>query len=150
MNATKFLRQDHDELRAIFKKLDANPDEDRAQDLYDDLEELLVAHTQIEEELFYPAARDLKGLVDLVEKALAEHGAVDGMCNEIADIEPSDASFRGKVAALRDAVLHHLEEEENKLFPELERQCSQAQLDSLGRELEQRKNEILERETEEV
>lgn len=150
MNATKFLKQDHDEVRAIFRRFDANPDDAKAQELYDDLEELLSAHTQIEEELFYPAARDLGGLADKVDDAIAEHNNFDALCNELADLEPGDNTFRNKITELRDAVLHHIEEEENVMFPAVERQCSQNQLDSLGQELERRKDQILQRATEEV
>ncbi|MDP2312881.1 MAG: hemerythrin domain-containing protein [Pseudomonadota bacterium] len=150
MNATKFLKQDHAEVRALFSELDATQGDERVQGLFDELEELLNAHTQIEEEIFYPAARDVPGLADLVEEALAEHHAVDILCEDLLEIDASDPSFRGKLVALRQTVLHHLEVEETQIFPAFEQGCTGDQLDVLGKELEARKDEILERELEDA
>ena len=142
MNATKFLKQQHDEVKGLFKRIQATKDEDRLQELYDDLEQRLIAHTQIEEELFYPVARGLKDCEELVAESIAEHRAVDAICDEIAELDTFDDVFLGKVKALMDTVLHHVQEEEDELFPKVEKELNNNQLDDLGNQLEERYNEI--------
>lgn len=150
MKATSFLQQDHEEMRDLFAQLGATAESERVQDLFDELEQLLILHTQIEEEIFYPAARSVRGLADRVTDAISQHDAIDGLCDELEEMEPGDVAFRGKLKSLEDAVLHHLDEEENELFPALEKGCTDVQLDELGRRLEARKVELLEEELAEV
>jgi hemerythrin superfamily protein len=146
MDATKFLKQDHDELKKLFTRLDATQDEERIEEIYDELERLILAHTQIEEELFYPAARTIAGLDVLIEESLAAHNAVDALCDEIAEAEVGDEAFLGRLEALKDLLLHHIEEEENDLFPRFEQGFDKDQLADLGKRLEARKDEICEKE----
>jgi hemerythrin superfamily protein len=146
MKATEILRQDHDRLKDLFARLGATAEADRLQDLFDELEELLIVHTQIEEELFYPAARAVNGLVELVEEAIAEHDAVDALCDDLAETDVGGPLFHGRLKALEDTLLHHLDEEENQIFPQVERQWSDSQLEDLGQRLEERRTELLEEE----
>jgi len=72
----------------------------------------------IEEEIFYPAARDA-GLKDLLNEAEVEHAAAKQLISEIEKMRPSDRLFTAKVTVLGEYIRHHIEEEETKLFPAL-------------------------------
>jgi len=150
MDATKFLKQDHDEIKNLFARLEATKDAERMEELYDELEQLILAHTQIEEELFYPAARAVDGLEVLVEECLAAHHALDAVSDEICDAEVGDDAFVGGFQALKDLLLHHIGEEERELFPRFEKGFGKDELAELGKRLAARKDAILARETAEA
>jgi ferritin-like metal-binding protein YciE len=74
----------------------------------------LKAHMAIEEEIFYPAARDTIRDEDLVDEALAEHAQAKQI---IARLGQADADSDGLMMTLRSEIEKHIEEEEMRLFP---------------------------------
>src|SRR3546814_2381411 len=84
-------------------------------DLCNKLKHELLAHAAFEEAVFYPAIRERNG-ADISE-ALEEHQQVKSMLEEIEQMEPASAEFTDKILELEEAVKHHVEEEENELFP---------------------------------
>jgi hypothetical protein len=55
-----------------------------------------------------------------------------------------DENLEDKVKELRDAVQHHAsDEEERKMFPEVQRAFSPDELERLGEELQERKQALL-------
>ena len=58
---------------------------------------------------------------------------------------PDDDQYDAKVTVLREAVEHHAKEEEDDLFPEAEDLFSTEELEAMGAEIEDRKEEILTR-----
>jgi hemerythrin superfamily protein len=63
-DALAFLRADHDAVIAMFKKFEKSKDDDQKQQLADRICKELTAHTQIEDEIFYPAIRDAHPVKD--------------------------------------------------------------------------------------
>jgi iron-sulfur cluster repair protein YtfE (RIC family) len=102
----------------------------------------LKIHAQIEEEIFYPAARDAlkKEDVDLIDEADVEHATIKGLVGRIGSVGESDAHYDALVTVLGEYVKHHVKEEENELFPKLRR--SKMNLDAVGAALAWRKKEL--------
>ena len=80
----------------------------------------LKVHTQLEEEIFYPAAREATGDNDLLDEAMVEHAGAKNLIAEIEDMDPADDLYDAKVRVLGEQIRHHVEEEEEELFPEVE------------------------------
>jgi len=98
-------------------------------------------HATIEEEIFYPAARDAIDEQDLLDEAEVEHASAKDLIAQIQDMDADEELYDAKVKVLGEYVNHHVQEEENELFP----QCKSAGLDlkALGVELASRKQELL-------
>lgn len=109
---------------------------------------MLTVHTQIEEELLYPAARDALGSEDahLVAEARVEHASVKDLIRQVEAREQMDEQYEAKVCVMGEYVKHHVSEEESELFPRLER--SSLDLDALGERLEERRRELMGEEAE--
>ena len=80
----------------------------------------LTVHTQIEEEIFYPAAREAIETAELIDEAIVEHASAKQLIAEIEEMDANDELYDAKVEVLGEQVRHHIGEEEDDLFPEIE------------------------------
>lgn len=144
-DAIELLTQDHREVSELFEKYEEMVEEDADQELKGDLAALichmLTVHTTIEEEILYPAARSVLEDEGMIDEAYVEHQAAKDLIEQILAMDPSDDLYDAKVKVLSEQIEHHVAEEEDKLFPELEE--SGMDLDSVGAELSTRKEELM-------
>jgi hemerythrin superfamily protein len=81
---------------------------------------LLRIHAQIEEEIFYPAARRALPGSDWIDTAEREHAQAKEQIARIESMTSDDAAFKASVAQLAQDVRAHVAEEEGTLFPQLQ------------------------------
>ncbi len=145
MLATTLLKKDHSEVKKLFQQFGRTTARARKtrQRLIDALATELDVHARIEEELFYPAMTQIESLRDMVEEAKDEHQQVKDLLAEIQGLEPTDEALQNRVKELRDAVLHHATEEEQRMFPDAEDSLGREELEQLGEQLAERKAELL-------
>jgi len=144
-NALTLLAQDHKEVSKLFKTYEklakAEADAEERGAIAQQICEMLTAHATIEEELFYPALRDAIDGEDLLDEAEVEHASVKDLIAQIEGMDPDDDLYDAKVTVLGEYVEHHVEEEENEIFPKASK--SKLDLDGLGEQLKMRKEELL-------
>ncbi|WP_084758623.1 hemerythrin domain-containing protein [Sphingopyxis macrogoltabida] len=141
VDAIKLLKADHKEVKTWFKeyeKLDAKGDK---QALADKICLALTVHAQIEEEIFYPAARPAVDDDALFDEAEVEHGSAKQLIAEIQAMKAGDRLFDAKVIVLGEYIDHHVGEEEEEMFPEA--RDSDLDLKALGVQLAARKAELM-------
>jgi hemerythrin-like domain-containing protein len=138
MDATRFLKQQHREVRKLFKKLSGarGPAERRA--LLDQVADKLTTHTSLEEKIFYPAVRtvETKKAGEVVNEAYEEHHVVDLVLAELPKVDPKDERFEAKMTVLEELVEHHVKEEETEMF-KLAKKLGSAELRELGDRMEE-------------
>lgn len=144
-DAIELLKADHAEVRKLFKQYDKLAESEGSdaerQTLAEQLCTKLTVHTQLEEELLYPAARGvLEDDADLVDEATVEHASAKDLIAQIRAMQPGDDLYDAKVKVLGEYVDHHVKEEEGEMFPKLKK----AGLDvvQLGEEIAVRKTEL--------
>ncbi|MEO6276374.1 hemerythrin domain-containing protein [Roseateles sp.] len=145
-DAIDLLITDHREVKALFKEYDklvkAEADSGEKQAIALQICVMLTAHATAEEELFYPAARDVLGEdEDLVDEADVEHASAKELIAQIEAGTPDDPLYDAKVKVLGEYIDHHVKEEEGEMFPKVRK--SDLDLDSLGEEIAARKAELL-------
>jgi hemerythrin-like domain-containing protein len=138
-SALVLLRQDHREAERFFteyKKLDGQAEKEA---LAVKICLALRVHTQIEEEIFYTAAREVLDSTEIIDEAIVEHAAAKQLIDEIEGMEVGDQLLDAKIKVLGEQIHHHVEEEENKLFPKLNEKLDQEtivqQMTTLNQEL---------------
>jgi hemerythrin-like domain-containing protein len=142
VDAIALLKQDHQKVRKLLKRLESNGTEE----LLEEIENELKVHTQIEEEIFYPAFREsLKSRKDehIYYEAIEEHSVVDMVLPRIKDAGEGSEEFDAKAKVLKDLVEHHAEEEEKEMFPKARKNMGAARLKELAMELRERKEELM-------
>jgi hemerythrin superfamily protein len=140
--AVKLLKQDHREVAEALEEFES-AEHGEKQTIAQRICKMLTVHAQIEEELLYPAAREALDSDDahLVAEANVEHASVKDLIQQVEQHDEVDEEYEAKVEVMGEYVKHHVSEEENELFPKLER--SSLDLDSLGERLEERKKELM-------
>lgn len=131
MKATSLLEKQHRKVEAMFKKLESGKPE--ALPLLTELANDLVAHMAIEQDIFYPAVLRVKE--DLVLESFEEHALAELALKRLVATDPKDPTFKAKVTALKDLILHHAKEEEEDLFPAVEKALGEEELLSLGKQM---------------
>lgn len=139
------LKEDHKRVRKAlrdFEKLDMQEDAEAAQALVQRTCAELEAHAALEEELFYPAARDAMREEDLIDEAEVEHMTAKMLIGQLKEMQPDDEKFAATFTVLGEYVKHHVKEEEKELFE----QVARARIDwpSLLQEMQQRRAELME------
>ena len=101
---------------------------------------LLRIHAQIEEELFYPAARKVLDAAVIIDAAEREHAQAKATIARIESLTSEDATFKATIKQLADEVRAHASEEEGALFPRLQ---GKLDLVSLGIALAERRDTLM-------
>jgi hemerythrin superfamily protein len=96
----------------------------------------LALHMKIEEEMFYPAVRELstKKAEEMVLEAYEEHNVVKLVLATLPKVDPEDERFEAKMTVLQELVKHHVEEEEEEMF-KLAHKLEEDRLEELGEQM---------------
>jgi len=137
MKATDLLRQDHERVSDLFRQCEQSAADERRSTLEQIADELQI-HTQVEEELFYPAVQQVSGRV---EDARASHEHVRRLVGEVEGLDPGSADLAGRLATLKGAVMAHVTEEEGGMFLDAARLGPDA-LEHLGAQIAERKQTL--------
>ena len=144
VDAITLLKDDHEKVRTLLGSLEKATGARRAK-LLAQIELELRVHTQIEEEIFYPAWREAARKKDdqtLFYEALEEHRVVKDYLPDVSSgNDNEDLKARAKV--LKELVEHHADEEEQEMFPRARKTMDRAELRELGERMEARKQELM-------
>lgn len=144
-DALSLLAADHKEVDKLFKAYEKlvkdEADGDERLEISQQICQMLSAHADIEEEIFYPALRGAMEEDDLLDEAEVEHASVKDLVSQIEEMDPDDDLYDAKVKVLGEYVRHHVQEEENEIFPKARK--AELDLAQLGTELQARKQELM-------
>ena len=140
------LKADHKKVQALFDKFESAGEgqtkvkQQIAEEVFMELE----IHTRLEEEIFYPAfdaAADTEG-EKLIAESIEEHQVVKTLMEEMRELDPSDERYEAKFTVLMENVRHHIEEEEEEMFPEAE-DILEDEMDELMEQMQELKQELM-------
>jgi hemerythrin superfamily protein len=138
MDVLEFLTDEHDEAKAVFKKLD-KAEGAQATRLFEQLKSMLSLHEELEETFFYPRLKEEKATEDLILEGYQEHHVMDVLIDEISKLKPSAEEWAPKIKVLQENTEHHIEEEEGELFPKVRKIWDADQRDKVGRQMQDEK-----------
>lgn len=142
-NAIELLKHDHREVESMFKQFDAEDESRSKSEIAQHICLSLIVHSEIEEELFYPAAQralEEEGR-DLIAEAKVEHMSLKRLIGDISGSSPDDGMFEARMTVLKEYVKHHVHEEEHELMPQVKK--SNIDLEALGSKLQERKQALI-------
>ena len=131
------LTDDHRAVERVFGELESRQgDPQHRRDLADHVIAELVRHSVAEEQYLYPAAR--KALPDgdqLADHEVTEHAEAERTMKDLDGLDPADPRFDELLGKLMHEIRHHVQDEENDLFPRLRQACSEEELADLGEKI---------------
>ena len=142
MNALILLKQDHNNVDALFNRFEELGDGATAEkeQIRDKVVEHLAIHAAIEEQLFYPAVREAApDAEEWVLEGLEEHHVVKWTLSELQKMPVTAERFDAKMKVLIESVRHHATEEEEEIFPKVRDAMTNEQLEVLGEAREKAK-----------
>ena len=120
-DAVDLLDADHIAVKKLFtqfKKLsEAKSGADERKAVADKICMELTVHADIEEQVFYPAAREAIHDDDLLNEAEVEHASAKDLIAQISAMDADEELFDAKVIVLGEYIDHHVEEERTEMFP---------------------------------
>lgn len=131
-DAVQMLRADHEKLGELFEQYDPTQDITLLQTLVEDVCWAIEMHSELEEEVFYPAVQAIadEDTAGLLDESRADHDEVAALIDKIRGADAADPSMRSLFEQLIEVTSAHIEEEENMLLPFAEE--NMADLDALG------------------
>ena len=144
VDAIALLKQDHRKVRGLLSQLErATPS--KAKQVMAKVDKEVKIHSQIEEEIFYPAFRDAarsKSDREMFFEAREEHHVVDLVMPEVVENDGNADEFKAKAKVLKELIEHHADEEEKEMFPKARKLMDRDELRDLGDRLQERKREL--------
>lgn len=143
MDAIELLKKDHEKVSGIFEKLESTTERaiKTREELFTQLKQELDIHTQIEEQIFYPAIKEAEETRDITLEAYEEHHVVKVLLAELDKLPKDDETWGAKLTVLKENVEHHVEEEEDEMFPSVKKVLSSEQIEALGERMQAAKQE---------
>jgi hemerythrin superfamily protein len=145
-DAVAMLMADHKKVKKLFsdfnKLREEGSDKDKSAIVYQICNELKI-HTELEEEIFYPAVRKAIDDSDLMDEALVEHAGAKDLIAQLEDASPDDDLYDAKVSVLGEQIDHHVKEEEGEMFPKAKK--AKVDTDALGATMLKRKIALMDK-----
>lgn len=141
MNAIDLLEQQHEETEGLFDRFHEASGDQRREIIQQVIQDLRL-HTTLEEEIFYPAVSEGLGMKDEIREDLEEHHLVELALDELETMEPDDERVEPKMEVLSEVVQHHVDEEEDELFPEVRSRMDEDRLTEIGQRMHERAEEL--------
>jgi len=142
-DAIELLKADHQQVKEWFDQFESTRSEERKQRLAAQICQALKVHTQIEEEIFYPAFLEATEDEDIHHEAEIEHQGATRLIEEIEGAGPGDDYFDARVTVLSEMIRHHVNEEEKRDGMFAKARKSDMDLVQLGQRLAERKAELM-------
>ena len=146
LDALQLLMAEHREVKAMFQRFqklaDAGGRGDERMLLASQICVALALHTQVEEEILYPAAREvLTRDEDIVDEAYVEHAGAKTLIAQLKTMTSDQPLFDARVKVLGEYIDHHVKEEESEFFPRLRK--TSLDLEAMGEEIARRKKQLM-------
>ncbi len=145
MNPVQMILDDHERVRQLFQQFQQADEQQQKQQIADQVLMELTVHANLEEEIFYPAMRQkASGSEDqqMVQEAYEEHAQAKALIQQLQGMQASDPQFTTLFQQLQQDVEHHVQEEETEMLPKAQQELSD-QMDRLGQEMAQRKQQLM-------
>jgi hemerythrin superfamily protein len=140
-DAIALLREDHKKVAALFDEFEKARSVNVKKRLVQTICQELLVHTQIEEEIFYPAVKAALKDKELVPEARVEHDSVKSLIEQVQGVEPDGEDYDAKVKVMGEFVKHHVKEEQNEMFPKAKK--TRLDLVELGEQMAERKEQLM-------
>ncbi len=142
-DAIALLKADHRQVEEWFEEFESARSDNKKKTLAGNICQALKVHTQIEEEIFYPAFLEATQEEDIHHEAEVEHDGAKNLISQIEASGPEDGYYDAKVKVLSEMIKHHVNEEEKRDGMFAKARQSDMDLEALGERLQARKSELM-------
>ncbi len=142
MDILDLIKKDHCQVETLFKEIENSNNNQELYDRFNELYKEINLHAKVEEQTFYPAICEYEDNNQLVNEAQKEHDEAKELLEEIASLSPASTEFEKKIRQLKEAIQHHVQEEEKEMFSLVSECMSAEEREQLGREFTASKSQL--------
>ncbi len=135
------LHQDHEEIQGMFKEMERVSDGER-QRLFKGLKQELLPHQEAEESAFYPFLEKNQDTRADAAEAIAEHEEAENIVKELDGMSPDSGEWMTKFHDLVKGVIHHVTEEESKIFDDARNVITEEQMRTITKAFQNEKEKV--------
>ncbi|WP_374593372.1 hemerythrin domain-containing protein [Sphingosinicella sp.] len=129
----KLLKADHDRHRALLKALDEmRGDSPERRELFEAFRVEVSAHANAEEQSLYAVMLGNPDLQKEGRHSVAEHKEIDDFLEELQEADMATPEWEATFRKMKHRYEHHIDEEEEDIFPAAEQELSRACEEELG------------------
>jgi hemerythrin superfamily protein len=144
VSAIDLLKMQHRQVDGLFRRIKTSTGDEKIS-LLGELAEALTIHAALEEQYFYPFARQ-QGVGGLIDESFKDHSEVKQLLSEILRIKQTDPRLDELCTRLERMVTEHVAQEETTLLPKVEAQANPDELVSMRDDMQQAVDSWRERE----
>jgi hemerythrin superfamily protein len=144
LDAVDLLKADHQKVKKLFDQLDtitkqgASDTEKSA--LVAQIRDELSVHESVENEVFFPAVREILRKNDVLQEATEDQEEAGDAIQALGELSAGDPGFDKKLSELGSKIAAHAAEEESDVFPQVKK--SNIDTEALGEKMTARKKEL--------
>ena len=139
MDIFQLLKKDHQEAKQLFKRIESGKGD--KMNLFSELRQELMIHMEGEEKLFYPVLKKNDQTKDITEEGIQEHKEAKKIIKEMQSSKKADEQWDSKLHELREAIEHHIDEEEHELFEKAKNILGREQSAEIAQQFQQEKQQ---------
>jgi len=140
MDIYERLIVDHDKQRALMDKImETHGDTEARQKLFDEFKLEAESHANAEEQTFYAALIDDHETQEQTRHSVSEHKEASDLIEELTEMEMSNPNWIRKFEELRHELTHHVDEEEEDVFPMARKVIPEKEAKAMAKDFEKRK-----------
>ncbi|WKL57773.1 hemerythrin domain-containing protein [Asticcacaulis sp. ZE23SCel15] len=132
------LIADHNKHRKLLDKIEA-ADKDARLEHFAAFALEAKAHAAAEEQALYSVMMANPDLTSKARHSVAEHKEIEDLIDEIAELDAGSKAWSEKFSELKHEYLHHIEEEEEEMFPAADEELTKTEERDMGKVFKDRK-----------
>lgn len=140
MDIYTYLKKDHRKVSKLMEDLLATKDQKVREGLFEEIKHELLLHAKTEQDTFYKALENRKATEERIEAAEDEHKEIEKYLKKLANLEFGSEEWIEQFGEFKHSVSHHVEEEEDLIFPKAKKVLSEKQAKELAVEMDELKN----------
>ena len=128
------IKADHRKVEGIFAKIEKTSEKavNTREKLYDELQFELRVHSEAEEKAIYPSLKDEEETEEIGYESVEEHGIVKFLLGKLDETPCDSKEWTAQITALKEAVEHHVEEEEDEMFSKMKKAFNKEELEEFA------------------
>lgn len=137
------LKKDHEKVKGLLDELLAVTEGDpRRNQLIKSIRDELIPHSRAEESVLYNSLRSIDATKDLVRESFQEHLEAEALLRTLQMKDKIDADWRTTAGKLKEALVHHIREEESAVFAAAQEYLTEREAEMMADAFEKMKPEI--------
>lgn len=144
MNIQDLIRADHAKVNTLFTQLLQSDDPQKIQEYFGQIYKDLMAHSEAEEQVVYPAVKPFYGEGD-TQELYDEQAQLKQMLDATKAMNPSTSAFKDQIRKIMDVVGDHIRQEESTMFAAIRDNMSTAQSEQMSTQFKSAKSQIIDK-----